>query len=266
MKLKNRFLPAMLVFGAVAFSSCEKNDNEESAKPTFDQGMLSHVMVDSAEVTSYKFAGKQLNQVNHYNTETGEVESFDRYEYDNKSRIVKSTVYGKGQAVLSEQLYTYGDKGELSKSNTTYFVGGKAEYQTYATYAYDAANKLSKKSVYEGTEQEGRLKSYTTYEALPNGNYGQERQYVLDAKGATKLYSTTTHSYDANPNPFHAFAEPGSASTPNNLVKTTVEVHSNKKSFTTSYAYKYDESGYPISQTVTLPDGKSQTFNFLYGK
>lgn len=264
MKLKNSFLPAMFVFGAVALSSCEKNDHE-SAKPTFDQGTLSHLMLDSAEVTSFKVEGKQLNQVNHYNPETGEVESFDKFERDNKGRMIKSTTYaGKGQTVLTEQHYTYGDKGELSKSVATYFTGGKPEYQTYTTYSYDAANKLSKKSVYEGTEDKGRLKSFVTYEVMQNGNYAQEKQFVIDGTGTAKLYSTTTNSYDANPNPLHAFAEPGAASSPNNLVRSSMEVHNSKKTFARTYSYKYDDSGMPISQTVTLPNGKAQTFNYVY--
>ncbi|EJF11247.1 hypothetical protein O71_04506, partial [Pontibacter sp. BAB1700] len=265
MKLKNSFLPAMLVFGVVALSSCEKNDHEESAQPTFDQGALSHVMLDSAEVTSFKVAGKQLSQVNHYNQETGEVESFDKYERDNKGRLIKSTTYGgKSQTVLTEQHFTYSDKGELSKSVATYFVGGKPEYQNYTTYSYDAANKLSKKSIYEGTEEKGKLKSFTTYQAMPNGNYAQEKQFVIDGTGEAKLYATTTNSYDSNPNPLHAFAEPGAASSPNNLVRSSMEVHNSKKAFTRSYSYKYDDSGMPISQTVTLPNGKSQTFNYVY--
>ncbi|MBX0335263.1 hypothetical protein K3G39_18670 [Pontibacter sp. HSC-14F20] len=264
MKLKNRFLPAMLVFGVVALSSCEKNDHE-SAQPTFDQGSLSHIMLDSAEVTSYKVVSKQLSQVNHYNQETGEVESFDKYERDNKGRLIKSTTYaGKSQTLLTEQHYTYNDKGELSKSVSTYFTGGKPEYQTYSTYAYDASNKLSKKSVYEGTEEKGKLKSFTTYEVMQNGNYAQEKQFVIDGSGEAKLYATTTNSYDSNPNPLHAFEEPGSASSPNNLVRSSMVVHNSQKTFTRSYAYKYDESGMPISQTVTLPNGKSQTFNYVY--
>ena len=265
MKLKNRFLPAMLVFGVVALSSCEKNDSESSAEPTFDRGSLSHITLDSAEVTSYNVVGKQLSQVNHYNPETGEVESLDKYERDNKGRLIKSTTYaGKSQTLLTEQHYTYSDKGELSKSVSTYFSGGKPEYQTYTTYAYDAAKKLSKKSLFEGPEEKGKLKSFSTYEVMPNGNYAQEKQFVIDGTGEAKLYATTTNSYDSNPNPLHAFAEPGSASSPNNLVRSSMEVHNSQKAFTRSYSYKYDDSGMPISQTVTLPNGKSQTFNYVY--
>jgi YD repeat-containing protein len=266
MKLKSRFLPAMLVFGVVALSSCEKGE-KEAAQPSFDQGTLSHVMMDSSEVTSYQFAGKQLHQVNYYNRETGEVESFEKYERDNKGRLVKTTTYaGKSQQVLSEEAHTYSDKGALEKSTSTFFAGGKPDYRSYTTYAYDAAKKLEKKAAYAGTEQEGSLKSFTTYEALPNGNYGQEKQFVVDKTGAAKLYSTTTHSYDANPNPFHAFAEPGTASSPNNLVRSSTVIHNSNKTLTKSYTYKYDESGYPISQTMTLPNGKTQTFTYLYSR
>ncbi|MHC2991020.1 hypothetical protein OB13_05270 [Pontibacter sp. HJ8] len=265
MKLKNSFLPAMLFFGVVALSSCEKSEQNE-ADPTFDKGALSHVMMDSSEVTSFRFAGKQLTQVNHYDKESGEIESFEKFERDDKGRLVKATSYiGKSQAIMSEQVYTYNDKGELSKTNTAYFTDGKPDYNTYATYEYDAAKKLSKKSVHEGTEgKEGVLKSFTKYEVLPNGNYSQEKQYIVDATGLAKLFSTTTNSFDANQNPFHEFAEPGTASSPNNLIRSTAVVHNSKKTYTHSYLYKYDERGYPISQTVTSPNGKSQTFTYMY--
>ncbi len=264
MKLKNRFLPAMLVFGAVAFSSCERSE-QDSAQPSFDQGTLSHVMMDSSEVTSYQVVGQSLNQVNHYNQQTGEVESFDKYERDNQGRLLKSTTYaGKGQVVLAEQHFTYSDKGQLNKSVSTYFSGGKPEYQSYATYSYNADNKLEKKSVYAGTEEEGALKSFTTFEVLPNGNYTQEQQFVVDGTGTAKLYSTTTNSFDSNPNPFQAFAEPGTASSTNNLVRSAMEVHNSKKTFTRTFTYEYGENGLPTSQTVTLPNGKTQKFTYVY--
>ncbi len=256
----------MLFLGVVVLSSCEKRENE-AANPSFEQGALSHVMLDSAEVTSFRFAGKHITQINHYDKKSGEVESFEKFERDGKGQLVKSTTYaGKSQAVLAEQLYTYNDKGELSKSVTSYLTNGKADFSTYSTYEYDATNKLSKKSVYEGSEQEGKLKSFTKYDLLPNGNYSQEKQYVVDGTGTAKLFSTTTNSFDSNPNPFHGFAEPGTASSPNNLTRSMTEVHASKKSYTHSYSYKYDESGHPISQTVTLPNGKSQTFTYVYSK
>jgi hypothetical protein len=266
MKLKNRFMPAMLLFGVVALSSCEKND-QESAKPSFDQSntALSHVMLDSTEVTSYQVNGQRLSQVNHYNSQTGEVESFDKYERDNKGRLVKSTTHAaKGQVVLVEQNHTYDNKGQVSNTVAVYFTGGKPEYQTYTTYSYDAANKLSKKSVYEGADDKGRLKSYTSYEALPNGNYAQEKQFVIDGSGTAKVYSTTTNSFDSNPNPLHAFAEPGTASSVNNLVRSVTEVHNSKKTFTRSYTYEYGDNGLPTSQTLTLPNGKTQKFTYVY--
>ncbi len=266
MKLKNRFMPAMLLFGVVALSSCEKND-QESAQPSFDQTntALSHVMLDSTEVTSFNVTGQHLSQINHYNPQTGEVESFDKYERDNRGRLVRSTTHAaKGQAVLVERNHTYGDKGQLSNTVTVYFMGGKAEYQTYTSYNYNAANKLSKKSVYDGTDEKGRLKSYTSYEALPNGNYAQEKQFVIDGTGTAKLYSTTTNSFDSNPNPLHSFAEPGAASSVNNLVRSVTEVHNSKKTFTRSYSYEYGENGLPTSQTTTLPNGKAQKFTYVY--
>lgn len=262
-------MPAMLLFGAAALSSCEKND-QESVMPSFDQSSsassLSHILLDSAEVTSFQVAGQHLNQVNHYNPQTGEVESFDKFERDNNGRLVKSTtVAAKGQSVLVEQVYTYGDKGTLSKAVATYFTGGKPEYQTYTTFAYDAANKLSKKSVHEGADESGRLKSYTTYQALPNGNYAQEQQYVIDGTDTAKLYSTTTNSFDGSPNPLHAFAEPGTASSTNNLVRSVTEVHNSQRTFTRAFTYEYGENGLPTSQTATLPNGKTQKFTYMYG-
>lgn len=254
------------MLGVVAFSSCEKQEGE-SVQPEFEQGMISHIMADSAEVTSYSFAGKQLSQVNHYDVETGDLESFEKYERDSKGRILKTSMYaGKNQALLSEQSFTYNTSGELTKSSMAYYNNNKLEYTAYATYEYDSNNKLEKKSLFEGTDEEGQgeLKSFTKYEVLPNGNYTQEKQYVVDDNNEAKLFSTTTNSFDASTNPFHGLTEPGTASSPNNLVASKTVVHSSKKTYEYSYTYTYDERGYPLTQTVVSPNGKRQTYKYLY--
>ncbi|TPE43535.1 hypothetical protein [Pontibacter mangrovi] len=267
MKLRNKFMPAMLMLGVVAFSSCEKQEGEASIEPMLEQGMISHIMADSAEVTSYNFSGKQLSQVNHYDVETGDLESFEKYERDSKGRILKSSTYtGDSKALLSQQTFAYNTSGELTKSTMAYYSGSKLEYTAYATYDYDSNNKLEKKSLFEGADsgEEGKLKSFTTYEVLPNGNYTQEKQFVIDDNNDSKLFSTTTNSFDANANPFAALAEPGTASSPNNLVAATTVVHASKKTYKYSYAYTYDERGYPLTQTVTSPNGERKTYQYLY--
>ncbi|MFD2514430.1 hypothetical protein ACFSRY_11175 [Pontibacter locisalis] len=267
MKLKNKFLPAMLMFGVVAFSSCDKSE-QETLEPEFEQGTLSRIMADSSEVTSYDFAGKQVSQVNHYNTTTSKVESFEKFIYDAKGKLIKATTHaGANHAVLSEQAYIYNDKGMLTTTTTSYFNGGKTEYSSYSKYEYTTDKKLKKKTVYEGTESAdaaGIAKSFTTYEALPNGNYTQEKQHVVDDKGKAKLFSTTTYSYDASHNPFFEFAEPGTTSSPNNLLASSTLVHGSNKTYKYTYSYKYDDNGYPVSQTVTKPDGTRETFTYVY--
>ncbi|MCJ8167235.1 hypothetical protein MKJ04_20510 [Pontibacter sp. E15-1] len=266
MRLKNRFMPALLFCGAVALSSCEKNE-QETAMPAFEQGMISHVMADSAAVTAYAFSGKQLSQVNHYDTKTGKLESFDKYERDGSGKLVKATSYAAGNhALLSEQKYTYNTNGLLSKTEMAYYKGGKLEYSALATVEYDTKNNLKKKSLYEvnSATEEAIPTSYTTFELLPNGNYANEKQYVIDDKGEASLFSTTTYSYDSNQNPFHELAEPGSASSPNNMIASSALVHNSKKTYKYTYAYTYDERGYPLTQTVVSPTGKSETFNYLY--
>ncbi len=259
-------MPAMLMLGVVAFSSCEKQENG-SIQPELEQGMISHILADSSEVTSYNFAGKQLSQINHYDVETGDLESFEKYERDGKGQLIKSSTFAGGNHnLLSEQTFTYETNGQLTKSTMAYYNGSKLEYTAYATYAYDTQGNLEKKSVYEGkdAEQGGKLKSYTVYEVLPNGNYTQEKQYVIDDNKEAKLFSTTTYSYDTSVNPFHGLAEPGTASSPNNLVASNTVVHNTKKTYKYSYSYTYDERGYPLTQAVVSPNGKRQSFNYLY--
>ncbi|WP_242916556.1 hypothetical protein [Pontibacter liquoris] len=268
MKLKNTFLPAMFLFGVVALSSCEKND-QESVNPTVAaQGQISRITVDSADVTSYNFAGKQLSQVNHYNKETGELESFEKYTYDAKGKALKATTHtGSSHAVLAEQVFKYDNTGLLRKALTNYFDGSKVAFSTYATFEYDANSKLEKKSVFEGQEKKGaKAKSFVKYEVLPNGDLGQEKQYVVGAKGATVLFSTTTYSYDNNKNPFATITEPGKVSSPNNLIASRTLVHGSKKVYNYKYSYEYDKNGLPLSQTVTTPNGKSETYTYQYSK
>jgi len=258
----------MLLFSVAALSACEQNEQETVSPNALlqAQGQISHVMLDSAEVTSYNFAGKHLSQVNHYNKETGELESFEKYERDPKGKVLKASTYAaEGNALLAEQAFTYDSNGLLNKKFTSYFNGNSAEYTAYATYQYNADKKLIKQSFFEGKEGTAAVaKSFTQYEVLPNGNCGQEKQFVLNSKDEAVLFSTTTYSYDTNKNPFYAFAEPGKASSPNNLIASTTEVQGSKKTYNYKYTYDYDEQGFPVSQTVTTPNGKNETFAYLY--
>jgi YD repeat-containing protein len=268
MKLKNRFLPAMLLFGVVALSSCEKSE-QDKVTPEFEQGTISQILSDSSKITTYNLAGQLVTQVNHYDKESGELESFEKFERDAKGKLTKATIHaGSNHAVLSEQLYTYSVKGILEKTTSSYYNSGKVEYNTFATYKYSADQRLEKKTVFEGTaaSENAKAKSYTTYEALPNGNYTQEKQFVVDDKGNAKLFSTTTYSYDANHNPFFEFAEPGTASSPNNLIAANTVVHGSDKKYKYTYTYTYDQSGYPVSQTVVKPNGERETYTYVYSK
>lgn len=265
-------MPALLFCGVAALSSCDKNE-QESVNPEFTQAELSKILADSSKVTSYSFAGKQLSQVNHYQKESGEVETFEKYEYDGTGKLTKSSTYATANnALLTEQIYTYSSKGLLTKIDMTYHKEGKLEYTAYATFEYDEKNNLKKKSLFEVSnndkgekkETEAIQKSYTTYEMLPNGNYAEEKQYVIDGKGKASLFSTTTFSYDTNQNPLHKFAEPGSASSPNNLIASSALVKNGNKTFRYAYAYTYNEQGYPLTQTVVTPTGKSETYNYIY--
>ncbi|MCC9138192.1 hypothetical protein ACFSKU_00320 [Pontibacter silvestris] len=268
--MKNRLMHAMLAFSVVAFSSCEKNDDLEVAQPELTQGSISHIMADSVEVTSFNYQGNLLSQSNHYNKETGEVETYDLFEYNSNGQLTKASSYsGSNNALLSEQDYTYNESGLLTKSNSSYYNGSSLVYSSYATYAYNADNKLEQKSVYEVEEskegeEESKLKSYTTFETLPNGNYGTEQQFVMDANNEAKLFSTTTYTYDSNINPLYSYSEPGTAISPNNVVASTVEVHGINKTYNYTFSYMYDERGYPVSQTTTAADGKSETYTYLY--
>jgi len=258
----------MFFFGVAALSACEQNE-QESVNPSAilqAEGQISHVMLDSAEVTSYNFAGRQLSQVNHYNKETGELESSEKYERDPKGKVLKASTYAAdGQTLLAQQAFTYDSNGLLSKTFTSYYNGNTVEYSSYTTYEYNASKSLVKKSFFEGKEgAAATAKSFTTYEVLPNGNYGQEKQFVLNSKGEAELFSTTTYSYDTNKNPFYAFAEPGKASSPNNMIASATEVQGSKKTYNYKYAYEYDAQGLPVSQTTTTPNGKNETFAYLY--
>ena len=252
--------------GVVALSSCEKSE-QENMEPTFEQGTISQVLADSSKVTAYNFAGQLVTQINHYDRENGELETFEKFERDAKGKLTKvSTHAGANHALLSEEVYEYSTTGELQKTTSTYYSGSKVEYSTQATYSYKKDQTLEKKTVYEGIGDKAKTKSYTTYEALPNRNYTQEKQYIVDDKGTAKLFSTTTFSYDTNHNPFFEVAEPGTASSPNNLIASSTTVHGTGKTYKYTYTYKYDEAGYPVSQTVVKPNGNRETYTYVYSK
>lgn len=265
MKLRNQFIPAMLI-GVVAFSSCEKQETE-SLQPELAQGAVSHVLADSVEVTSYNFVEKQLRQINHYDQETGALESVERYERDGRGRPLEiNIVAAPNNSLLSKQAFTYAPNGQLSKSEMTYYNAGNLEYAAYATYEYDAQERLKKKSLFveTGTDKASKLNSYTLYEVLPSGNYVREKLYVIEDNHTAKLFSTTTNSFDSRTNPFQEISEPGTASSPNNLVASTTVVHNAKKTYKYTYSYTYDERGLPLTQTITQPNSKQQTYKYLY--
>jgi hypothetical protein len=264
MKLKNKFMPAMLLAGLVAFTSCEKNE-QDVMNPTIKQGSIAQVLADSTEVTSYVYSGSNVSQINNFEELTGAQESIEKFVYDASGRVLESSMHaGSNNALLSEQKYAYNSKGLLTSTTTNYYSSGNIEYSVFTGYEYNSDKKLEKKSVYEGTSADSPLRSYTTYEVLPNGNYSQEKQFVIDDTDTAKLFSTITYSFDTNVNPFYKVAGPGTASSPNNLIASTSLVHGSKKSFTYSYTYQYDERGYPVQQTIVNPSGKREIYRFLY--
>ncbi len=257
-------MPAMLFAGVVMLSSCEKNE-QEVMNPEFKQGAITQVLADSTEVTSYIYNGNSVSQINTFNELSGELESFEKFVLDASGKVIQSTTHaGSNNTLLSEQRYNYNSKGLLANTTTHYYSSGKIEYSAYTAFEYTADKKLKKKSVYEGTTKDGLLKSYTTYEVLPNGNYSQEKQYVIDDENIAKLFSTTTYSFDTHSNPFLKIAEPGTASSPNNLMASTSLIHGSKKTYEYSYSYQYDERGYPISQAVVSPSGEQEVYKYLY--
>jgi hypothetical protein len=266
MKLKNRLMHAMLFAGVVALSSCEKN-NQEEMDPTLEQAKIAQVLVDSNKITSYNYNGNDVSQINHLNEESGELESVEKLIKDASGKVVKVTSHAaNNNTVLSEKSFSYDSKGQLANTVTNYYTGGKVVYSSYTSYKYNSESLLEKKSVHEGNSKDGQLKSYTTYQALPNGNYAQEQQYVIDDKGNAVLFSTTSYSYDTNRNPFFGTEEPGKASSQNNVISSTSAVHNSKKTYAYSYNYQYDKQGNPTSQTVVSPSGKREQFTYVYSK
>ncbi len=266
MKLKDLFLCAMLLFGVVGLSSCEKSD-EEKTKPELEKGTIAEIRAGSSKIKSYIFAGQLVNQVNHYNKQSGELDWFEKLERDTNGKLVKSTVFaGSNHNKLSEQFYTYSVSGNLESTASSYYSGGKLEFSTYTVYEYSKDNSLKKQTVFEGTEviKNAKPRSFTTYDILPEGNYTQEKQFVVDAKGNSKLFSTTTYSYDTNYSPFFEVAEPGTASSLNNLIAASTVVHDTGKKYMYTYSYTYDQKGYPVSQSVTKPNGELEKYTYVY--
>lgn len=260
---------ALFACGVVALCSCEKNDNQEIAEPDFTQGSISQILADSSEVTSFSYEGKLLSQASYYKKESGELESYDKFEYDSNGRLLKTSTYsGSDNELLLEQTYVYNENGLVSRSNSNYYTGSTLAYSSYTTYEYNTSHKLEKKSVYEVEEnaesEEGILKTYTTFETLPNGNFSIAQQFVVDANDEAVLFSTTTYSYDTNPNPLYQNAGPGATISSNNVISSTVEVHGTNKTYSYTFSYKYNEYGYPVSQTAKTADGIYETYTYQY--
>jgi YD repeat-containing protein len=190
----------------------------------------------------------------------------EAYKYDTNNRLIMPdgvTANYSGN-LLTEFTYagnnvtfTYDEKGVL-----TQFVSKSGEDVATVTYKYNAHQQLIEiKSI--NIVKGNPFYGYNEF-AYPNTTTkdpASVKFYKGDANGKTgNPYQTTLLTYDGK-RECPVFSPPCfenySPFATSNIVKETTNGES------TTYAYQYNSSGYPVSRTYTM-NGQTQTEKYIY--
>ncbi len=235
---------AVLIIMFLFVSGCD--DNNVDSPPTYDPPMLSKMIQDSNNYTSFQY-------------ENGK---FSRYEQVSKGKVVTSIELNYNGAEKPQSEIYLAESGEFLKQyyyNSSFdgrldsmhykIKDETGSYQLIAVlkYSYDGANQLIKKEQFSITNQ---LALTTDYPFYFNGNIIEKR---LTNPGG--LSEVTTSKYDNKINPLYNLKDRlnyEAAIQKNNVISRRTVRNSSEFSSESRYTYEYDDSCYPISRTVSF--------------
>jgi hypothetical protein len=164
-----------------------------------------------------------------------------RVDRSEKNRAIAQArfAYANGQ-VSQMEYWMYDSLGTLQRKHTTQY-----EYQ--------------REQITKTTHQQGDdTPSYFSLYTYTNGNITKIKSYDL-AQG--DLVGESAFEYDGNPNQFYQqnamyLGSPKFASRNNVIHERTFSARSNPQTSEMTYAYTYNEKGYPTEQFLVGKDGK----------
>jgi hypothetical protein len=265
--MRIKLITTCLLFTA-AFLSCKKDELSDTVIPVNTYvPLLSKVLIDNVSALEYTYTDSKL-----LSQEKSKFD-FTTYQYNDKGMLVTSDYYGNDDMLsndnnifetamnnkewvtpenckkVSSIAYEYDNEGRLSKTVYSIQSAGNSEY---SEFSYDNNNRISRQTMY----WENTASGYTDYSYDEKGNLIKEMLFYLQTNGAAELITTTTYSFDGQPNPYRATSRlkiPGVSTNLNNIIKETNTIHMEASQGPdneqiTKNSYEYNLMGYPVSK------------------
>lgn len=233
---KHIFLPALLLMGITAITSCKK-DNDDAVNPS-----------------------KQACTLDHKTTSADSIQS----TYDSENRVIKQQQFNNTGGSQSYTLYTYSSSKIVEKnynisgtltSQIDYYLNANnnAQYSVYTTDGSNYTNADTTWYTYDsGRHNTRRVTKHTTVVVVPFSTY-DTTWYTYTGENLTKKevktnigsVETTVYSYGSD-NAFSEFLAPESSIARNLYGDYSDKLPTSKTegSTTTSYVYEFNSEGY----------------------
>ena len=265
--MRIRMITFCLLFVTI-FLSCKKEDLSDVGNPvTAKTPLLSKVLENNQ--SSYEYVYNDSNLItevktrfdytlNHYNSK-GQIVTSEYYTNDD---ILSSDAQVSATAMSAEGLitadngkktgiitYEYNDNEQLIKSTNTLTAPVSSEF---SEFSYDSNNRISRQTMYWDNTATG----YIDYSYDGNGNLISEMLYNTQSSGDPELTTTTTYTFDNQPNPYKMsgiLMIPGTNTNRNNIIAETYTIHlsadqGSDNVQTTTNVYQYNSLGFPVSK------------------
>jgi len=252
----------------VVFLSCKKEELSDTMNPVSTYvPLLSKILVDNQPAYEYTYTDSKL-----LSQEKSKFD-FTIYQYNDKGMLVSTDYYGNDDMLstdnnifetamnnkewvtpenckkISTSAYEYDTDGNLSK--TTFSIGTVASSE-YSEFIYDSNNRISRQTMF----WENKATGYTDFSYDEKGNLIKDMLFYLQPNGAAELITTTTYSFDRQPNPYRSISRlktPGVSTNLNNIIKETNIIHMAASQGPdnvqiTENSYEYNIMGYPVSK------------------
>src|SRR3546814_18331502 len=101
-------------------SSCKKDAVPSSP----GQPALSKIIKDGALETEFLYeSGKGLVRINYYDSETGQLSSFNKFDYDTKGLLQSYSAHNASGKITSEKTHLKGSDGKFNNSDIKILTG-----------------------------------------------------------------------------------------------------------------------------------------------
>jgi hypothetical protein len=266
-----RIITFCLLFVTI-FLSCKKEDLSDVGNPAAVKAPLLSKVLENNQ-SSYEYVYNDSNlltevksrfdyTLNHYNNK-GQIVTVEYYTNDdilsNDAQVSATAMNGSGLVTadngkkISIITYEYNENEQLIKSTNTLTTPVSSEY---SEFTYNSNNRISRQTMYWDNTATG----YIDYSYDGNGNLINEMLYNSQTSGDPELITTTSYTFDNQPNPYRMSGRlmiPGTNTNMNNIINETYTIHlstdqGSDNIQTTTNIYQYNSLGYPVSKNGSV--------------